>query len=54
MIVVTHEMAFAREAADHVIFMEGGHIVEQGSPEEVLVRPKEKRTQEFLARFVNH
>ncbi|WP_455788315.1 amino acid ABC transporter ATP-binding protein [Acidaminococcus fermentans] len=53
MVVVTHEMAFAREAADHVIFMEGGHIVEQGKPEEILDHPREKRTQEFLARFVN-
>lgn len=53
MVVVTHEMAFAREAADHVIFMEGGHIVEQGKPEEILDQPREKRTQEFLARFVN-
>lgn len=53
MVVVTHEMAFAREAADHVIFMEGGHIVEQGKPEAILDHPREKRTQEFLARFVN-
>lgn len=53
MVVVTHEMAFAREAADHVIFMEGGHIVEQGKPEEILDHPREKRTREFLARFVN-
>lgn len=53
MVVVTHEMAFAREAADHVIFMEGGHIVEQGKPEAILDQPREKRTQEFLARFVN-
>lgn len=53
MVVVTHEMAFAREAADHVIFMEGGHIVEQGKPEEILDHPREKRTQDFLARFVN-
>ena len=53
MVVVTHEMAFAKEAADHVIFMEGGHIVEQGKPEAILDHPREKRTQEFLARFVN-
>lgn len=53
MVVVTHEMAFAREVADHVVFMEGGHIVEQGAPEQILDHPQEKRTQVFLARFVN-
>ena len=48
MIVVTHEMAFAREAATHVIFMENGVIVEQGAPAEFFSAPKETRTREFL------
>ena len=48
MIVVTHEMAFAREAATNVIFMENGVIVEQGSPAEFFSAPKEERTKEFL------
>ena len=51
MLVVTHEMAFARDVADQVIFMEDGRIVEEGPPEQVLLAPREKRTQEFLARF---
>lgn len=50
MIVVTHEMGFAHDVADRVVFMDGGYIVEQGSPDEVLRHPKEKRTQEFLYR----
>lgn len=50
MIVVTHEMAFARDVADRVIFMEGGFIVEEGSPQEIFKNPKEQRTREFLAR----
>lgn len=52
MIVVTHEITFAREVADRVIFMDGGVIVEQGSPEEVLVNPKEARTRAFLKRVL--
>ena len=48
MIVVTHEITFAREVADRVIFMDGGVIVEQGNPEDVLVHPKEERTRAFL------
>lgn len=48
MVVVTHEMGFAREVADRVIFMDGGVIVEQGSPEEVFGNPQNKRTQDFL------
>lgn len=48
MVVVTHEMGFAREVADRIIFMDGGHIVEEGSPEEVLGHPKEERTINFL------
>jgi polar amino acid transport system ATP-binding protein len=50
MVVVTHEMAFAREVADTVIFMDGGRIVESGSPAEVLGNPREERTRAFLAR----
>jgi polar amino acid transport system ATP-binding protein len=49
MIVVTHEMGFAREVADRVVFMHGGQIVEQGSPKEVLGNPQHERTQAFLA-----
>ncbi|MEI6362979.1 MAG: amino acid ABC transporter ATP-binding protein [Actinomycetes bacterium] len=49
MIVVTHEVAFARDVADRIIFMDGGLIVEQGTPQEVLMAPREARTQEFLA-----
>ena len=52
MIVVTHEIGFAREAADRVIFMDGGVIVEQGPPGEVLVAPRHPRTRSFLSRFV--
>lgn len=48
MIVVTHEMGFARDVADRVVFMEGGVVVEQGLPEEVFDRPREERTKEFL------
>ena len=48
MIVVTHEMQFARDVADRVIFMDGGVIVEQGTPEEVFDRPKSERTRDFL------
>jgi polar amino acid transport system ATP-binding protein len=50
MVVVTHEMAFAREVADTVIFMDGGRIVESGSPSEVLGNPREERTRAFLSR----
>lgn len=48
MVIVTHEMGFAREVADRVIFMDGGYIVEEGSPQEVLLNPKEPRTIDFL------
>ena len=51
MIIVTHEMAFARDVADHVIFMDGGVIVEQGNPHDVIDNPKEERTRQFLSRF---
>lgn len=52
MIVVTHEIGFAREVADRVVFMDGGHIIEEGAPEEILVAPKEERTKSFLARVL--
>ena len=48
MVIVTHEMGFAREVSDRVIFMDGGYIVEEGTPEEVLQNPKEPRTIDFL------
>ena len=48
MVCVTHEMGFAREVADRVLFMDGGIIVEEGTPEEIFSHPKEKRTQDFL------
>lgn len=48
MIVVTHEIGFAREVADRIIFMDGGYIVEQGTPDEVINHPKEARTIDFL------
>ncbi|WP_027416439.1 ectoine/hydroxyectoine ABC transporter ATP-binding protein EhuA [Aneurinibacillus terranovensis] len=49
MVVVTHEMGFAREVADRVIFMDGGYIVEQGPPQEVFTNPQHVRTREFLS-----
>ena len=48
MVIVTHEMGFAREVADRVIFMDGGYIIEEGTPSEVLLNPKEARTIDFL------
>ena len=53
MIVVTHEMGFAKEVADKVIFMDEGIIVEQGTPEEVLVNPSEERTKNFLSKVLS-
>ncbi len=52
MVVVTHEMSFAMEVADRVIFMDDGIILEQGSPEEIFNSPKEERTREFLKRYL--
>lgn len=52
MVVVTHEIGFAREVADRVIFMEAGYIVEEGTPEEVLLNPKEPRTIDFLSKVL--
>ena len=51
MIIVTHEMAFARDVANQVIFMDDGKILEQGDPREVFEHPKEERTKQFLSRF---
>lgn len=53
MIVITHEIAFAREVASRVVFMEGGVVVEEGKPEEILVAPKHPSTQRFLKRITN-
>ena len=53
MVIVTHEMAFARDVADQVIFMDGGVIVEQGEPRMVMDHPKEERTRQFLAHYGN-
>ena len=50
MVIVTHEMAFARDVADQVIFMDGGVIVEQGAPADVIDHPREERTRQFLSR----
>lgn len=52
MVVVTHEIGFAREVADRVVFMEGGYIIEQGTPEEVILNPKEERTKDFLSKVL--
>jgi len=51
MIIVTHEMAFARDVADQVVFMDGGVIVEQGDARQVIEHPREERTRQFLARY---
>ena len=51
MVIVTHEMAFARDVSDHVIFMDGGVIVEEGAPDDVIRHPKQERTVQFLSRF---
>ena len=54
MVIVTHEMSFARDTSDHLIFMDGGVIVEQGDPHEVIDHPKEERTRQFLARYAEN
>lgn len=51
MIIVTHEMAFARDVANHVIFMDDGYILEQGTPTQIFEHPSEERTRQFLSRF---
>ncbi|MDV4150671.1 amino acid ABC transporter ATP-binding protein [Clostridium sp. AL.422] len=52
MVVVTHEMGFAREVGDRIIFMDGGNIVEQGTPEEIFDNPKNARTKDFLSKVL--
>ncbi len=52
MVVVTHEIGFAKEVADRVVFMEGGYIIEEGTPEEVIDHPKEARTIDFLSKVL--
>ncbi|MBQ4343635.1 MAG: amino acid ABC transporter ATP-binding protein [Erysipelotrichaceae bacterium] len=54
MIIVTHEMGFAKDVADKVVFMDQGVIVEQGSPEEIFNHPKQERTRAFLSRIINN
>ncbi|HFB38970.1 MAG TPA: amino acid ABC transporter ATP-binding protein [Oceanithermus sp.] len=54
MLVVTHEMGFARDVADRVIFMDEGRIVEEGTPEEIFSAPREERTRNFLHRILHH
>lgn len=53
MVIVTHEMAFAREVANHVIFMDGGYIVEEGDPEDLFGNTQNERTKQFLQRYNN-
>ena len=52
MVIVTHEMGFAREVADRVLFMDGGVIVEQGTPREIFENPRNERTQSFLSKVL--
>jgi polar amino acid transport system ATP-binding protein len=52
MIVVTHEIGFAREVGDQLVFMDGGVVVEQGHPREVISQPRHKRTQAFLSKVL--
>ena len=52
MVVVTHEMGFAREVGDELVFMDDGMIVEHGSPREILTSPREPRTREFLSKVL--
>ena len=53
LIIVTHEMAFAKEISDRVIFMADGNIVEEGNPDQVFNHPKNERTKQFFQRFIN-
>ena len=52
LVIVTHEIGFAREVADQVVFLDGGRVVERGSPDEVLDRPRERRTRDFLSKVL--
>jgi ABC-type polar amino acid transport system ATPase subunit len=54
MVIVTHEMGFARQVADRVIFMDGGRLVESGTPSDIFDNPKEARTRDFLRAVLNH
>lgn len=51
MVIVTHEMQFARMVADHILFMDGGVIVEEGTPQQVIDDPRHERTRAFLSRL---
>ncbi|WP_066718542.1 amino acid ABC transporter ATP-binding protein [Clostridium sp. Marseille-P299] len=53
MIVVTHEMSFAQDVANHIVFMDAGVIVEEGPPDQIFKKPKEERTKQFLRRIIN-
>ena len=53
MVVVTHEMSFAKEVSDHVIFMDGGIIIEENYPDELFNNPKKERTKAFLSRYLS-
>ena len=52
MVVVTHEMGFAREVGDRVVFMDGGYVVEEGKPKDVITNPKHQRTKDFLSKML--
>jgi polar amino acid transport system ATP-binding protein len=52
MVVVTHEIGFAREVADTLVFMDGGHVIETGDPREVIAHPRHQRTQDFLSKVL--
>ena len=52
MVVVTHEMSFAQDVANHIVFMDGGVVVEEGNPKEIFTRPREERTRQFLSRIL--
>jgi putative lysine transport system ATP-binding protein len=53
MIVVTHEMAFARDASNHAVFMKDGIVWDEGTPEQIFVNPQKQETKEFLRRFID-
>ena len=52
MVVVTHEMGFAREVGDRVLFMDGGQVIEEGTPAQIFGAPRERRTQDFLSKLL--
>ena len=54
MMIITHEMLFAKDVSDRVIFMADGRIVEQGAPDDIFVRPRKERTRAFLQRVLSH